>query len=113
VPGTIFWASLDPRHFLCYGFERPRLPVLLAGRLFLKPSKDGANPLTFERAPLRLAGWAWPETERRLQGTAFAVDEPSGDGHVIMLEGPVTFRMFWRNTERLLLNAIAYGPALD
>ena len=113
VPGTIFWASLDPRHFLCYGFERPRLPVLLAGRTFLKPSKDGANPLTFERAPLRLAGWAWPETERRLQGTAFAVDEPTGDGHVIMLEGPVTFRMFWRSTERLLLNAITYGPALD
>ena len=113
VPGTIFWASLDPRHFLCYGFETPRLPVMLQGRLFLKPSKDGANPLRFERTPLKLAGWAWPETERRLQGTAFAVDEPTGAGHVIMLEGPVTFRLFWRSTERLLLNAIAYGPALD
>ena len=113
VPGTIFWASLDPRHFLSYGFERPRLPVLMQGRLFLKPSKDGANPLTFDREPLRLSGWAWPETERRLKGTAFAVDEPSGDGHVILFAGPLTFRLFWRSTERLLLNAILYGPALD
>jgi hypothetical protein len=113
VPGAIFWASLDPRHFLCYGFERPRIPVMLQGRLFLRPSKEGANPMTFDREPLALSGWTWPETARRLQGTAFAVDEPSGDGHVILIEGPVTFRLFWRNTERLLLNAITYAPALD
>ena len=113
VPGAIFWASLDPRHFLSYGFERARLPVTVQGRLFLKPSKDGANPLMFDREPLKLSGWTWPETERRLEDTAFAVDEPSGDGHVIMLTGPVTFRLFWRSTERLLMNAITYGPALD
>lgn len=62
---------------------------------------------------VKLSGWSWPETERRLKDTAFAVDEPEGDGHVIMIEGPVAFRLFWRGTERLLLNAITYGPALD
>ena len=113
IPGAIFWASLDPRHFLCYGFERPRIPVMLDGRLLLKPSKDGANPMMFDRAPLKLSGWSWPETERRMMGTAFAVDEPTGGGHVIMIEGPPAFRLFWRNTERLLLNAITYAPALD
>jgi hypothetical protein len=113
LPGSIFWASLDPRHFLCYGFDRPRIPVLLQGRLFLKPSKEGANPITFARAPLRLSGWSWPETERRLAGTAYAVDEPTGHGHVIMIEGPPAFRLFWRGTERLLLNALTYAPALD
>jgi hypothetical protein len=30
-----------------------------------------------------------------------------------MLGGPVLFRAYWRNTERLLLNAILYAPALD
>jgi hypothetical protein len=43
----------------------------------------------------------------------FAVDEPNGDGHVVMLAGPVLFRAYWRNTERLLLNALIYAPALD
>jgi zinc carboxypeptidase len=113
VPGTVFWASLDPRHFLAYGFDASRIPVLLQGRLFLKPSKEGANPLTFDREPLALTGWTWPETERRLKGTAFAVDEPTGDGHVIMIEGSPVFRLFWRSTERLLLNAVVYGPTLD
>jgi hypothetical protein len=113
VPGTVFWASLDPMHFLAYGYDAPRIPVLVQGRLFLKPSKEGANPLKFDREPLTLTGWTWPETERRLKGTAFAVDEPSGDGHVIMIEGAPAFRLFWRSTERLLLNAVVYGPTLD
>src|SRR6185503_1814772 len=76
VPGTIFWASVDPRHFLGYGIGESRLPVMVQGRLFLKPSKEGANPLKFDRRPLTLTGWTWPEPERRLEGTAYAVDEP-------------------------------------
>ena len=37
--------------------------------------------------PLTATGWTWPETERRLAHTAFAVDEPNGNGHVVMLAG--------------------------
>ena len=72
-----------------------------------------ANALRFDRTPLTVTGWTWPETERRLAHTAFAIDEPNGDGHVVMIEGPVMFRGYWRNTERLLTNALLYAPALD
>jgi hypothetical protein len=113
LPGTVFWASLDPHHFLAFGYEAARIPVFMQGRLFLKPSKEGANPLRFDRGPLTVTGWTWPETERRLKGTAFAIDEPTGDGHVIMIEGSPAFRLFWRSTERLLLNAVIYGPTLN
>ncbi|MBI5709436.1 MAG: hypothetical protein HZC42_03910 [Candidatus Eisenbacteria bacterium] len=113
LPGTVFWATLDPRHFLGYGYDTPRIPVLMQGRLFLQPSRDGANPAMFDRAPLALTGWVWPETERRLQGTAYAVDEPAGKGHVVMIAGSPAFRLFWRSTERMLLNAVLYAPALD
>ena len=74
LPGTAFWAGLDPRHFLGYGYDAPRIPVLLQGRLFLKPSREGSNVATFDREPLKLTGWSWPETERRLKGTAYAID---------------------------------------
>jgi hypothetical protein len=113
VPGTIFSATLDPRHFLCFGYDEPRLPVLLQGRLFLKPSKEGVNPAMFDSRPLAVSGWSWPETERRLMNTAYAVDEPSGAGHVVMMIGSPAFRLFWRSTERMLLNAVIYGPSLD
>jgi hypothetical protein len=113
LPGTVFWARVDDRHFLGYGYERSRLPVLLEGRDFLQPSREGANPLVLDGRPLAYAGWVWPETERRLRGAAFAVDEPVGQGHVVMFTGAPGFRLFWRSTERMLLNAIVYGPTLD
>jgi len=112
IPGTTFWATVDPRHWLAWGYEEPRIPVMLAGRTLLTRSRDGANVLTFDRAPLTVTGWTWPETERRLANGAFGIDEPVGDGHVVMLGGPVLFRMFWRGTERLVTNAVLYGPAL-
>jgi hypothetical protein len=43
----------------------------------------------------------------------YAVDEPTDDGHVIMFTGSPAFRMFWRSTERMLINAVLFGPALD
>jgi hypothetical protein len=113
LPGTMFWASLDPRHYLCYGYITPRIPVLLQGRSFLKPSREGANAAVFDREPLKLSGWSWPETGRRLAGAAYAIDEPSGGGHVIMIAGPADFRLFWRSSERMVLNALLYAPVLE
>jgi hypothetical protein len=112
VPGATFWATLDPLHWLSWGYAEPRVPVMLQGSTLLTRSRDGANALTFDRTPLTLTGWTWPETERRMANTAFAIDEPTGEGHVVMIEGPILFRGFWRNTERLLTNAVLYGPSL-
>ena len=113
IPGSVFWATPDPRQWLTWGFPPGRIPVMLQGNTMLTPTKEGANALRFDRTPLTVTGWTWPETERRLANTAFAVDEPNGDGHVVMISGPILFREFWRNTERLLTNALLYGPALD
>ena len=112
IPGTTFWATLDPQHWLSWGYRDARMPVMVQGGTLLTRSRDGANALTFDRTPLTLTGWTWPETERRMANGSFAIDEPTGDGHVVMLGGPVLFRAYWRNTERLLTNAVIYGPAL-
>ncbi len=113
VPGTVFWATPDPRQWLTWGYGEGRIPVMVQGSTMLTPTKEGANALRFDRVPLTVTGWTWPETERRLAHSAFAVDEPNGNGHVVMLAGPVLFRSYWRNTERLLTNALLYAPALD
>jgi hypothetical protein len=113
IPGTVFWATPDPRQWLSWGYGEGRIPVMLQGSTLLTPTREGANALRFDRVPLTVTGWTWPETERRLAHTVFAMDEPHGGGHVVMIGGPVVFRSFWRNTERLLTNALLYAPALD
>ena len=108
-------------HFLTYGYEADTLPVLVDTDQFLTLTKRGANVLTFAAASagdphppsLRLSGFAWPDnTERLLRGTAAVVEEPLGDGHVILSANGPSFRMLWRSSTRLWLNAVLYAPAL-
>ncbi len=62
---------------------------------------------------MRLAGFEWPDnTERLLRGTAAVIEEPLGDGHVILTANGPSFRMFWRASTRLWLNGLLYAPAI-
>ena len=121
VPGSIFQATLNRDHFLTYGYERDTLPVLVDTDQFLTLTKRGANVVSFPAAPkdkpnlppLRLAGFEWSDnTERLLRGTATVVEEPLGDGHVILTSNGPSFRLLWRASTRLWLNALLYAPAL-
>jgi hypothetical protein len=111
LPGSIFRATLDRTHWLTLGYEQSQLPVYLEGDTFWRPSKNGANPLVFTGDSLTLSGFTWPDnTERLLKGSAWAVVENQGDGHVILFLGDPLFRAFWRGPARLVTNAILLGP---
>jgi len=111
LPGSIFRATLDRTHWLTLGYEQNQLPVYLEGDTFWRQSKNGANPLVFTGDSLTLSGFTWPDnTERLLKGTAWAVVENQGDGHVILFLGDPLFRAFWRGPARLVTNAILLGP---
>jgi len=111
VPGAIYQATVDQNYFMSYGYEDTRLAVPVNSDLFLKPSKDGANVVSFGDTPVRLSGFVWPKnTEQVLRGTAYVVDEPTGDGHIIMFTSDIAFRRLWRSLDRLLLNAVIFAP---
>jgi hypothetical protein len=112
LPGVIMRATIDPTHFLGYGFEDGTLPVPLSGDVFLKKSAKGANPVWFGAAPNRLSGFVWPDnTEELLANTAYVVDEPMGRGHAILYLFDPTFRAAWPGLRRLFLSAILFGPS--
>jgi hypothetical protein len=113
VPGIHADVVLDRTHWLTAGYDAPRLTVLLAGNLFLTPSREGANVAVFPRTgPLVRAGFTWPgNTERLLRGTAFLIDEPTGRGHVVLFTNEPMFRGWWRALDRLVLNALILGAA--
>ena len=120
VPGATFRATLNRNHFLTYGYEADTLPVLVDTDQFLTLTRRGANVVTFPAAehgagssPLRLAGFVWPDnTERLIRNTAAVVEEPVGDGHVILTANGPGFRMLWRASTRLWLNGLLYAPAM-
>jgi hypothetical protein len=112
VPGALFDVTLDRTHWLTLGYEQPRLTAMLEGSTFLKLSKNGANVAVFPTTgPLTRAGFTFPDnTERLLRGTALVVEEPLGDGHVILFANEPMFRGWWRALDRLVLNGVLLGP---
>jgi hypothetical protein len=98
---------------LTAGYDAPRLTVMLEGDVFLKPSKEGENVAVFPTTgPFVRAGFTWPgNTERLLRGTSLLIDEPTGNGHVVLFTNEPMFRGWWRSLDRLVLNALLLGAA--
>lgn len=114
LPGSSFRAKINRDHFLSYGYTSEALVVLFGGDTFFRPSKDGANVVTFAAdGGLTVAGFVWPDnTEELLRGTAYLIDEPVGGGHVILFADDPNFRYLWRTSTQLFLNSILLAPSL-
>ena len=112
LPGAIFKAQVDGSHPLAYGIAGPDLPVFVSGEDFLKPSPNRyQTPLAFSAEPL-LAGYASPDNLSLLAGSAAAVVDGKEKGPVILFGHDPVFRGYWRGTEKLLLNAVLFGPLM-
>lgn len=61
---------------------------------------------------LRMSGLLWPEASQRLANSAWLTQERLGMGQVILFASEPNFRGAARGMNRLLLNAIVYGPGL-
>lgn len=75
-----------------------------ADRWFTLPENQTLN--------VRMSGLIWPEAAQRIANTAYLTREQMGSGQVILFSGQPNFRGSARGTNRLLLNAIVYGPGL-
>lgn len=111
VPGAAFRTEMSSRSYLTFGV--PRAPmVLIEGTAAYQPvSHKVDNILTIDaKAPLA-SGVAWPESIDRLKGSPYLVSEPYGAGQVITFADEPNYRLFWRGTLPLFLNAVLYSPS--
>lgn len=111
VPGAAFATKMNERSFLTFGV--PRSPaVLIEGTAAYRPVAHKVdNILTIPQAEPLVAGVAWPESIDRIQGSVVVVSEPYGRGNVITFANDPHFRLFWRATLPLFLNAVLYSPS--
>lgn len=59
-----------------------------------------------------MSGLLWPEAAQRIANSAYLTRERMGRGQMILFSGQPNFRGASKGTNRLLLNAIVYGPGL-
>jgi len=111
VPGAAFRTVMNARSYLTFGV--PRAPmVLIEGTAAYQPVTHKVdNILTIDTKSPLASGVAWPESIDRLKGSPYLVSEPYGDGQVITFADEPNFRLFWRGTLPLFLNAVLYSPS--
>ncbi|MEM1202447.1 MAG: M14 family zinc carboxypeptidase [Acidobacteriota bacterium] len=112
VPGAIVATDLARRHPLTAGVRLPP-PVLVRGDFLMRPTGDPKVDLLSVRDDRSvLGGLVWPDAEARLPGALLMATEDVGDGRVVAFAQDPAFRLFWRGTMPLFLNAVMFGPSL-
>lgn len=112
TPGAAFATRLTSGHPLAIGLPKAP-PVLIDGDLVLQTTGDPQQDvLTVATESPLVSGFAFPEAEQRLAGSLLASVEKHGRGAVILFAQEPAYRLFWRGTMPLLLNAALYGPSL-
>lgn len=113
VPGAVVATEMRDGHPLTAGMVSPP-PALVAGtRPLLATGEPQVDVLTVSGDDPVIAGFAWPESRRRLEGSLLVATEAAGSGRVVLFAQEPGFRLFWRGTMPLFLNAVMFGPSLD
>ena len=111
IPGAAFRTTINDRSYLTFGVPRPPF-VLVEGTAAYQPVAHKVdNIVTIVKDNPLVSGVAWPESLDRIKGSAYMVSEPYGRGQVITFADEPHFRLFWRGTLPLFMNAILYSPS--
>jgi hypothetical protein len=133
--GAIVAARTDQKHWLTYGLRDiepvmvTNIPVLMSGKESEAPVRLGQwvpssdkektmKKYNWFHGPegydmnLRMSGLLWPEAAQRLANAAYLTRERKGRGQIILFAEQPIFRGATKVTNRMLLNALVYGPGL-
>ncbi|MFL6195878.1 MAG: M14 family metallopeptidase [Thermoanaerobaculia bacterium] len=111
TPGAVLATRMQPRHPLTLGLSASP-DVLYEGSNVLKTTGDPRQDVlvAVDSSPV-VAGFAWPEAEQRLAGSLLVGTEQRGRGSVVLFAQDPAYRLFWRATTPILLNAVLFGPS--
>jgi hypothetical protein len=108
--GVILRGEVNPDMWITAGCTE-ELPVFFEGSEALLselPVHTAVRLATADK--VRLSGLLWPEARERVADSAYCTVERSGSGQVILFAASPVFRDWFKGCERLLANAIVYGP---
>jgi hypothetical protein len=113
MPGVALATEMSAEHPLVVGL-RDAPAVLAQGGRYFKATGDPRKDLLVARGDDAVAaGFLWPEAQEQVAGTLLVGSIRSGQGRIVAFAHDPAFRLFWRGTMPLLLNAALYGPSLN
>lgn len=112
IGGSIFMTNLDITNPIGFGYTSRELPVWRNTSIFLEPSKNSFNTVSKYTANPRLSGYVHATNVEKIKNTASIVVSTQGQGRAILMVDDPTFRGYWYGTNKLLSNAVFFGPLI-
>ncbi|RYC53303.1 M14 family zinc carboxypeptidase [Flagellimonas olearia] len=110
--GAIFEAKLDRSHPINYGYKNDELALFRNTNIYLEPEKNSYdNPIQYTNNPL-LSGYISEENAELIKNSVPFKVKRMGKGRVVLFTDNTNFRAFWYGTNKLLMNAIFFGPMM-
>lgn len=111
--GAIFEADADLTNPLLYGYTNSKIALFKPNNIFMQKATGAyANPLSYGNAPL-LSGYISKPNYAKLKNSSCLGVSALGRGRVIGFTENLAFRAFWFGTNKMVMNAIFYGPLLS
>jgi len=111
--GAIFEAAADLTHPFLYGYTSNKLPIFKGNNLFMEKAKNYyGNPLVFTNNAL-ISGYITRNNYAKLKDSSVAGVSALGQGRVIGFTDNLCFRAFWLGSNKILTNAVFYGPTIS
>lgn len=110
--GTIVRIDLDDKEWLSFGLGDKVPAIMYTDYTLMAKRPVHAVGRYGSQQTIRLSGLLWPEARERWAETAYLTRESMGKGQIILIAGEPTFRGYFHGTERLLINALLFGPGL-
>jgi hypothetical protein len=113
IGGSIFEATLDLSHPLCFGYPDNDVSLFKNNKLFFEKSNNPYNnPVLYTEDPLQ-SGYISKENYELVKNTSGLIVSSNGRGKTICFSDNPNFRAFWYGTNRLFLNAIFFGDIIS
>jgi Zinc carboxypeptidase len=109
VPGSAFRTTMNERSYLTFGLPRSPAALIEGTDAWLPLAHKVDNILTVDAKDPLISGVAWPESLERIKGSVHVVSERVGRGQVISFASDPHYRLFWRGTLPIFLNAVLYS----
>lgn len=110
--GAIFDARIDRSHPINFGYKNNRLPLFRNTTLFVKADEQSYNnPVQYTANPL-ISGYISKENKKLIGNTVPVKIKSLGRGQVVGFTDNTNFRAFWYGTNKLLMNAVFFGPMM-
>ena len=104
-------ALFNTAHFRTLGYDADQV-VMQNSDLIFTPSREGTHVVSYAKENLRVSGFMWPETEKRLAGSPYLIAEKLGRGHVLLFADDPNFRLLWPRLTRLFMNGVLLAPSI-